>query len=1076
MDKGSPPWRVTTLGKLRLWRGGEPLDPPGTRKAHLLLAYLAYYLGRPQPREELRDLLWPESDLSKSRNSLNNALSGLRGALEPRGVPPGSVLKGSHAEVCLRAGAVATDLAEMEAARRAACTATHPDDRVPHWQRVATLYQGTFLPGFYEDWVLAARLPIEAAYREAVQSLVKTLGEAGELDGAIHYAEEALRRIPDWEQVHEDLIRLYFAVGLPTTALGHYEALKRLLGEVGEVPAPALWEQAGQWRQERATTWMPPLPPSKSVLPIILPDLPLTPLGSNPSSRLFGREADLARLRVLLDPPRLPPSATMHPPPPRLITLAGPAGVGKTRLAQEAAARRPAPMGHTLFVPLAPLTDAALIPKAVVTLLGLTSKEDPLAQVLEHLAEQPTLLILDNLEHLLPDAGAFVSLLLERLPSLTCLVTSRRRTGLPGEQEVPVETLPVPADQGLDQNGPPLETLQGFASAQLFVARAQAVRPSFALTTGNAASVAALCRRLEGLPLALELAAAWARVLTPAQMLPRLSRRFDLLVSDSPDADPRHASLSAALGWSFRLLGPDVQEFLAGLSVFRGGWTLGAAEAVRREPLALKYLSHLREQSLLSAEEAGEEMRFTMLESVREFAASQLTVSEWHAARERHAAFFLALAEEAAPHLTGENQSLWLQRLAQEQDNLGAALDWYSDTGADHSGEGEGAESHVGQEGSGDDNGLRLGTALGEFWLRTGGFVEGHRRLVALLAYAEAPTLLRAKALTVAGNLIRSQGDYAAARTLFGQARDIGGRLHDLPTLAASLNNLGLVAQHLGEREQARALYLESLELDRQRGNLAGVAKSYHNLGNLAYSGCDYSQTQHDWEEALAHYCRCGDDYGRAGVLNNLGLVLRDTGDFPAARRRHQEALEIAHALGNNEQLIAFTLNNLGVIADYEGDLDQARVLYEESLALKQKLNLRKSVGITLANLGNIARRQGNHAAARRCLRESLDIKWDGKDAQGTALDLELFGLLAHDEGDDEQALHLFGCAEALREQIGLPRLGPECRELHAALKALEAEMGSERFARLQAQGREVPVEKAVQASLSLLRSPPAPP
>ena len=1061
MDKGRPPWRVTTLGTLRLWRGGEIREPPGTRKAHLLLAYLAYHCGRPQSREELRDLLWPDSNLSDSRNSLNNALSTLRGALEPPGVPPKSVLMGSHAKVCLRAEAVATDLAEMEAARRAAHTALSLEDRVLHWQRVAALYQGAFLPGFYEDWVLAARPPLEAAYRGAVQSLVRALGEAGELDGAIHYAEEALRRIPDWEQAHEDLSRLYFAAGLPTAALGHYEELKRLLAEVGEIPAPALREQARGWRQERATPWTPSPTVFKPVLPALPPDLSPPSVEDGPSSRFFGREADLARLHVLLDSPRLPPSATGHPSPPCLITLTGPAGVGKTRLAQEAAAGRPMVADQTFFVPLAPISDSALIPKAVAAGLGLPPEKDPLAQIVERLAGQPALLILDNLEHLLPEAGAFVSLLLERLPRLTCLITSQQRTGLPGEQEVPVEPLPVPVDQALNQNEPLLETLQAFASAQLFVARAQAVRPSFVLATGNAASVAALCRQLEGLPLALELAAAWARVLTPAQMLPRLSRRFDLLVSDSPDADPRHASLSAALGWSFRLLGPDVQKFLADLSVFRGGWTLGAAEAVCREPLALKYLSQLRERSLLSAEEAGDEMRFTMLESVREFAASQASVSDGQAACERHAAFFLALAEEAAPHLTGEDQSLWFQRLAQEQDNLRAALDWGRDAG---------------QEGGRAENGLRLGTALGEFWLRTGGFVEGHRRLAALLARAEAPTLLRAKALTVAGNLIRSQGDYAAARTLFGQARDIGERLHNLPTMAAALNNLGLVAQHFGEREQARALYLESLELDRQRGDLAGVAKSYHNLGNLAYSACDYPQTRHDWEEALAHYGWCGDDYGRAGVLNNLGLVLRDTGDFPAARQRHQNALEIAHGIGNNKQLIAFTLNNLGVIADYEGDLDQARVLYEESLALKRKLNLLKSVGVTLANLGNIARRQGDHAAARRSLRESLDIKWDGKDAQGTALDLELFGLLACDEGDTEKALHLFGCAEALREQIGLPRLAPECQDLHAALEALEAKLGVECFARLQLQGREIPVENAVQACLSLLRSSPAPP
>src|SRR5581483_1788954 len=421
----------------------------------------------------------------------------------------------------------------------------------------------------------------------------------------------------------------------------------------------------------------------------------------------------------------------------RLITLTGPAGSGKTRLAIEAAQRAPEDFaGAVWFVALADLTDARLLPATIADALQLprSAQAEPLHQIAEFLNERnaPALLALDNFEQLAEAGALTLWTLLHRVPRLTCLVTSRRRLALPGESLFPVAPLPLPALSDTPA------ALMECASVQLFADRVRAVRPDFQVTVRNAPQVAALCQALEGVPLAIELAASRALMFTPAQMLAQLRHRFTLLTTRRMDKASRHRSLWAAIAWSYDLLSPELQRFFRGLAVFRGGWNIAAAQAVCAEPRALDYLTQLRGHSLIVLEEGREEMRFRLLESLREFAAEQSSPEERSELAQRHIDHYRHLAVAAERELQGPAQLTWLERLEQERDNLRAALT--AALAADPAGKA-----------------LPLAVALGRFWQVRAPFGEGRQWLEAALMRAPARTPGRARALYFAGDLANMQ-------------------------------------------------------------------------------------------------------------------------------------------------------------------------------------------------------------------------------------------------------------------------------------------------------------------------------
>jgi predicted ATPase len=723
-------------------------------------------------------------------------------------------------------------------------------------------------------------------------------------------------------------------------------------------------------------------------------------------------------------------------------------GTGKTRLSLEVARALVEPLsGAVWFVPLADISEAMLIPAAIADTLGLprSGNADPLDQVVEALSRQPSLLVVDNFEQVVEAGAALVQTLLERVPSLTLLVTSRQVLGLSSEREMAVSLLPTP--QGA--NTP--ERLSLCESVRLFIDRAQSVRPDFQVTGHNAPALAELCARLEGIPLALELAAARAQVLTPAQMLLQVERRFDFLVSRKKDVMARHRTLRGAVGWSYSLLSPPLRRFFCHLSVFRGGWSSAAAEVVCEEPLALDLLAQLRECSFVLVTEEADVMRFRMLECLREFAAELLPEDEAQEVARRHARYFTGLAEEAETYLNGPQQTEWYARLEVEHDNFRAALNFCSQD--------ENLQSEAAA--------LRLAGALYRFWLVRGYYTEGRQWLADTLAspIAQAHTPARAKALNAAGGMARVQSDYAAARSLHEESLELCQELGDKLGIANSFGYLGIVASIQNDYAASRSMFEESLVLFRELENKGGIANSLMNLGDVAKQQGDYAAARLLIEQSLTLYRELGDKLCITISLGNLGSVAQEQGDYAAARSLYEESLAIKKELGNKGG-IANSLMNLGLVALGQDDYAAARTLFEEGLALSRELRDKLKIAISLGNIGIVAHAQGDYAAAHTLFEEGLALCRELGDKLGVAYSLEGLAAVALVQEQPARAPLLWGAAEALREALGTPHTPNDLGLYEENVAEARATMGEEAFATAWAAGRAMPLEQIVKYAL----------
>ncbi|GIV98593.1 MAG: hypothetical protein KatS3mg057_3250 [Herpetosiphonaceae bacterium] len=671
------------------------------------------------------------------------------------------------------------------------------------------------------------------------------------------------------------------------------------------------------------------------IAPGLLSDFPpLRTLDSRPTNlpasptSLIGREREVAAISALLRRQDV-----------RQVTLTGPAGTGKSRLALQVAADLIDDFEDgVFFVALASINDPALVLSTIAQSLGLKDVGgQPLAESLKSfLHDKEMLLLLDNFEQVVA-AAPLIADLLATAPRLNVLVTSREVLRLYGEHEFPVQPLALPDPQQTAS----IDALLRAPAVALFVERARAVRPDFSLNAENAAAVAALCARLDGLPLAIELAAARSKLLAPQALLARLDSRLRVLTGGARDLPARQQTLRGAIAWSYDLLDEGERTLFAYLGVFIGGCTLDAAETVAGEGLPMDILdglTSLADKSLLrryrdpqeeATQESGtggaSEPRFMMLETIREYALECLAMSgKEEELRQRHADYFLALAEGAEPELRGPAQVTWLEQLEQEHDNLRAALQWALDSG----------EVEVA---------LRIGGALGRFWLARGYLSEGRAWLTAALAAArlrqrsESYGAALAKAFNAAGNLAHTQGDYAAAHPLYQECLAIRRELGDQLGIAYVLNNLGSVAHDQGNYEQARAFYEESLTLCRELRDRRGVASLLHNRGNLAKDQGDYASAIALLEESLTLRRQLGDRWGIAMSLTNLALAVLYQGDNRRSIELCEESLAIFRDL-RDPRGMAMSLNNLSFAALAQGDVERAASLSRESLALRRQL------------------------------------------------------------------------------------------------------------------------------------------
>jgi predicted ATPase/class 3 adenylate cyclase len=720
-----------------------------------------------------------------------------------------------------------------------------------------------------------------------------------------------------------------------------------------------------------------------------------------PGTSLIGRNEALAVLTAILADPAN-----------RLVTIVGPGGIGKTRLALALAARLAAGREDGVWwVPLADLTDPAAAAPAIAAALDLREDADrpALAAVSERLDSRAALLVLDNVEQVIA-AAADVASLLRDCPRLQIVVTSRAPLRIAGEREFPAAPLAAPELPARAAVGFGAAAVGGFAAVQLFVERARAIRPDFALTDANAVPIARICRRLDGLPLAIELAAAHVRLLSPARLLERLDLGLPFLAGGGRDAPDRQRTLRATIDWSYGLLDPPCRALFARLAVFAGGATIEAVVQICGADLGddpLAALERLAEQSLIRLDDDGvDAVRVTMLETIREYARERFDATP---ERDRvigvHADWLIDLAAAAEPELSGPDQADWLERLEREHDNFRIALENLSRLGrpADR---------------------LRLAGSLWRFWWVRGHLGEGRDQLREAIAGVsdDDPALAqpRARALDGAGALAEAQGDIDQAEALHRAALAAWRAAGDRRGAARALDNLGIIALHdRGDPAAAREAFDAALTLYRDAGDDAGAASALSNLGDAALTEEDYAAADALLRETLAMAEARGDVRGIAAGLTSLGALAFFQGDHPQAVALYERSLPLWRRLGD-AQGEALVLGNLGEALQQLRQPDRAGELYAACLAAAEDLGDRQGVAFALSHLGELAREAGEDGAALRRFAEGAAICQEIGDLARLAECLEGFaGALT--DSDPAAAVGIMAAAAALRTASGLP-------------------------------------------------------
>jgi predicted ATPase/class 3 adenylate cyclase len=745
----------------------------------------------------------------------------------------------------------------------------------------------------------------------------------------------------------------------------------------------------------------------------------------------------------------------------RLVTLTGPGGTGKTRLGiQVAAGLSDVFADGVYFVSLAPISDPMLVLPAIAKTLGIRDGvgQSLSARLAEVLLKKQVLLLLDNFEQVV-GAAPQVADLLSTCPQLKVLVTSREVLHVRAEHEFAVPPLELPDPAHLSE----LAAIARAPSVALFLQRAQAVKPEFRLTITNARAVAEICVRLDGLPLAIELAAARMKLLSPQVLLTRLGRRLAMLTGGSRDVPARQQTLRNTIEWSYQLLNAWEQRLFRRLSVFVGGCTLLAAEAVCTLPddgegEVLDGVASLIDKSLLKrverAGEGSEEPRLLMLETIREYGLEVLAArGEEEAARRAHADYFMQFAEEAEPALKGPQLVMWLERLEREHDNLRAALQWAL-------------------EGGRAEMALRLGTALERFWVVRGYRNEGRAFLErALAGSAGVAADVRAKALIAAARLAFIQSNYDQGEAFAQESLALFRELGDRRGVALSLDRLGMAAWRRGDFSAARVLMEEDLALFREVGDQDRVAWSLFTLGLLNSKQGEYTRACDLFEESLALFRKLGNKRGIAASLTQLaGTLFVSQGNQVMIYPLLEEGLSLDREVGDKEGIAVSSLL-LAWVALNQGDNATARTRVEEGLAVYREMEHREGIAESLSLLGRVGASRGDHAFARALYEESLAMAKEIGDKELIASGLEGLASMVAVQGESAWAARLWGTAEAMREAIGAPLQPIERADFDHAVAAVRDQLGEEAFASAWAAGRAMTPEQVLTTGENAIQS-----
>ena len=750
------------------------------------------------------------------------------------------------------------------------------------------------------------------------------------------------------------------------------------------------------------------------LLQVVHPDLPadfpsLKSLDARPNnlplqlSSFVGREREIAEVKRLLGAARL-------------VTLTGSGGAGKTRLALQVAADvlEGYPDGVWLSE-FAPIADPALVPKTVASALNVPEQpgRDMAETLVDALRPKALLLVLDNCEHLLAACRDLASSLLRECPQVRVLATSREGLGVPGETLWRVPSLSMPEDL---RHLPPSEELVLYDAVRLFVDRAVATAPGFTVTSDNAPAVVQVCQRLDGIPLAIELAAARVKVLAVEQIAARLDDRFRLLTGGSQMVLPRQQTLRAMMDWSYDLLSEQERTVLRRLSVFAGGWTLEAAEDVGggdgvEKVEMIDLLAQLVDKSLVVAETLGRDARYRLLETIRQYGWARLEESgEAARTRDRHRDWYLAFVEQGSSKLFRRDRTAWLQRLDTEYDNLRGALAWSLEESP--------------------EVGLCLGNELRRYWVDRGHLREGRAWFARLLERDRAVSpFVRAKSLIHLGFVVWTQGDLRQAAVMAEEGLALFRELGDKRGIAWSLGLLGLTEKFAGNYDRAARLFEESENL----------------------------------------YRDMGDNENAANELRQRGHVAAFRGDYPLATALLEQALAVFKGVGNREGIVR-SLHFLGETKHYQGDAKQAVSLLQQSLALGRELESGESNTYTQISLGNALREAGDYGRASSLYKESLAFAKEQGIKRAALECLRGLGRASASQNQPEQAARLLGAVEALREGMDFS-LRPVEGDYDRSVTAVRAALGDVAFAAAWAEGRAMTLEQAIEYALGGTKS-----
>jgi predicted ATPase/DNA-binding SARP family transcriptional activator len=984
---------VRLIGAFEIKCDGEPVAI-SSRAAQSLFAYLILTAGISHRREKLAGMFWPDVSEEKARAYLRHELWRIRKSLSSKSKIDYLLADGMNVSFNSSAD-YWSDVAQLRNIGESASV----DDSMD----TLSVFQGDLLPGFYEDWITQEREHLQTVYEQQLARLLEMLEKEQRWHEMVEWAERSISLERTSEAPYRALMVAFDSLGDRPKAAESYERCIHALRELGLEPSEGT----------RALAFKRT---SKLNIPI-------------PLTSFVGREKELQEVADLLSKSRL-------------VTLTGSGGVGKTRLAIQVVADvlELFPDG-VWFLDLAPLTDPTLVPNALANILGLHESVDTKLSIsdllVNYFRSRTALVIFDNCEHLIEACAQLVNLLLTSCEKLSVLATSREALRVPGEVPYRVPSLKTPVlemEQALDE-------IVNLESVRLFKERAALVSPTFAITPQNVLTIGRICQRLDGIPLAIELATARVNVLNVEQILQRLDDRFNLLTAGIRTALPRQQTLRATIEWSYGLLSEKERVLFRRLAVFMGGWTLDAAEmACQGEEIKsdeiLNLLYQLVNKSIVIVQDSAAEPRYRRLESIRQYAHERLLESgEQQQLRSRHLKYFLQLSEQAETALRGPTQIEWMSRLKDERDNIRAALEWAEKTDV--------------------EAGLYISGRLHSFW-ESFDIREGERWLAKFIENPESKLypLARAKALLAQGWCLQWLEQFDACHSAAQECLEIY-RSHDDAYGEIDAVELLALTVHV---DQAMDLLNKALMMARALGDLVRQSRI---LVRMSWHGVDLEQRKSLLKQAINLLREVG-DLQRLGILLNLLAHFELWGGhIESAQTWLEEAVQLNKQL-NHMKLTEQNSGRYGQIEYLKGNFQQARLRYQESLTIAENLGYRMDALWYQTLLGYVATQERNVEEAKKHFRESVTSFQKDQSEIGLVYTLEGVADLHVVLGHSEAAARLVGWADAMRMKLPDNRPPMEQRDIDRIIADCIAAIGEVGFASAYEEGKNMTLDEAI--------------